>query len=223
MAQLAHHSPSFNHASAPRRGASAPPRVAPRATLRHWLFLAAALDIAVTTVILHLGGTEVNRVAAWALAHLGELGLVLVKVVSLAVVLAACHLIARHSQPLARHILRGAIAVTCVPVVYGLGQLALLIYAERDQRVWDAIIFQADLEERGARSVTGRLRNSRDAVGPHADLGPALAADHGSADSFRAKDPDNHPDTHPATGPAAGPATDPVGPVLTAAPDADQP
>ncbi len=95
-----------------------------------WYLTFATLDIVVTTVILSLGGRELNGLAALALARLGLPGLALVKFLAVAIVVVIVETIFHSSdapkqRATAMRIAEWAIAASVIPVVVGLIQLAV--------------------------------------------------------------------------------------------------
>jgi hypothetical protein len=115
-----------------------------------WLFLFAVLDLGVTSVILALGGEEVNAVADRALQSWGIPGLIAVKAASLAVLIGCCELIARNGLRGRRTgmlVAVGAAATTCVPVAYGSAQLGHALLIEQNPLLWEAIVLSEPLDQ----------------------------------------------------------------------------
>lgn len=90
-----------------------------------WLVLAAAMDILTTALILHLGGTEVNPVAAGAIAVAGTAGMVVLKFAVIALVLTVCECVGRARHGTGRRLALCSVALNCLPVVVGITELAL--------------------------------------------------------------------------------------------------
>lgn len=92
-----------------------------------WYILVSSLDIMLTDLVLReFGAEEVNTIANWMLQRLGVVGLVLLKVATIAVVVVICDLVARRSVQQGRRLAEWAIALSAVPVVVSLFQLALV-------------------------------------------------------------------------------------------------
>lgn len=89
-----------------------------------WLVLVSALDIMLTWVILYLGGWEVNGVAASIIERFGLVGIVVFKFVMVIVVILICEFLGRRRPAAGRFLAQAAIALTCIPVVLALWQLA---------------------------------------------------------------------------------------------------
>lgn len=87
------------------------------------LVAVSALDILFTTLILALGGREVNPIADWILTVAGLPGIVLFKFAAVALVVCICEYIARPRPVTARRLARLAVAISAVPVVLALVQL----------------------------------------------------------------------------------------------------
>lgn len=101
----------------------------------------ASLDILLTWVILGLGGTEMNKVAAWIFDQHGVTGATFFKFATVLVVLLTCEFLG-HRPPeerVARRLALLAVAVSVVPVMVGVIELS-------DARVWKArLAFQGDV------------------------------------------------------------------------------
>jgi hypothetical protein len=102
-------------------------RLAPRGVnvlypnLYAWYILAATLDIVVThTILHHLGGSEVNRIADALIQKFGVLGMVGLKYSSILLVVTICEIVGRRSVRLGRRLAVAAIAISVFPVGVGL-------------------------------------------------------------------------------------------------------
>lgn len=93
-----------------------------------WLVLVGTLDIMCTTVILMLGGYEVNPIADRILQAAGISGMVFFKFAAISVVVCICEYIARHRPTTARRLARFAVAISAVPVALGALQLFIYFY-----------------------------------------------------------------------------------------------
>lgn len=90
------------------------------------------LDIMLTWVIMHLGGTEVNPIANAAIAALGHWGLILIKLASIITVVAVLQILAQRNNEHARQLATVAIAIAAFPPAYALIQLAALAMARTE-------------------------------------------------------------------------------------------
>ncbi len=87
------------------------------------IVLLGAADIALTRLIIALGGREVNSLALWVLRHFDIYGLVIYKFALIVVVVLICEAIGRRKPPVATRLAEWAIALTAVPVVVSIVQL----------------------------------------------------------------------------------------------------
>lgn len=101
------------------------PRVLPWALYPLYMALAAG-DVLLTTVTLHLGGSELNMLAARAIELGGTAGLALLKALSVVLVIAICEVLWRRSRPAGVRMAEWAVAISAIPVVVTLAQLAAL-------------------------------------------------------------------------------------------------
>lgn len=93
-----------------------------------WLVLVATLDICLTTVILTLGGSEVNPLANFILNAVGLPGIVIFKYAAVVVVICICEFIARRRPAVARWLAHFAVAVSALPVIAVMLQLVLAFH-----------------------------------------------------------------------------------------------
>lgn len=89
-----------------------------------WFVFLSALDVMLTWIVLHWGGSEVNSLANWIIDRWDILGLVAFKFGIVTLVICMIHVIARRSEPAARHLAEWAVALATIPVVLALVQLA---------------------------------------------------------------------------------------------------
>lgn len=90
-----------------------------------WYVLVCVLDLCLTyTVIFRLGGREVNGLAQFALESGGFWGLIALKVLTMIVVIMACESIARERNAAARRLAEWAVAISAIPVILALVQIA---------------------------------------------------------------------------------------------------
>lgn len=92
-----------------------------------WYALISAIDVMLTGLVIEeFAAAEVNRVAAWFFDSFGSLGLGVLKLMTVAVVVAVCERVARASPATARRLAEWAVAVSCIPVAVALAQIALI-------------------------------------------------------------------------------------------------
>jgi hypothetical protein len=89
-----------------------------------WFVFLSPLDVMLTWIVLHWGGSEVNTLANWIIDRWDILGLVAFKFGVVALVICMIHVVARLSTSAARHLAEWAVALATVPVVLSLVQLA---------------------------------------------------------------------------------------------------
>ena len=89
-----------------------------------WFVFLSALDVMLTWIMLHWGGSEVNALANWIIDRWDIWGLVAFKFGVVALVICMIHVIARLNKPAARHLAEWAVALATIPVVLALVQLA---------------------------------------------------------------------------------------------------
>jgi hypothetical protein len=85
------------------------------------------LDLICTTLILAMGGAELNGIAARALDLAGLHGLVVLKFASVVTVLLICESLAHRggrAQAVSRRVAEWAVAISAIPVTVALVQLA---------------------------------------------------------------------------------------------------
>jgi hypothetical protein len=90
-----------------------------------WFVVVAFLDILTTWIILNLGGSELNPLAARAIAVAGVAGMVLLKLAVVVLVLVICECVGRARTRTGRRLAWCSVALNCVPVGAALLQLAL--------------------------------------------------------------------------------------------------
>ena len=89
----------------------------------------AALDVVLTTLILRLGGVEVNWFAAWVIERArsiettGITGMTLFKFATVFFVLLACEIVGRQRARLGRQLAAVAVAISVIPVAVAVLQL----------------------------------------------------------------------------------------------------
>lgn len=88
-----------------------------------WYVFFAALDVMLTTLVLHLGGSEVNLLADWILARYELPGLVAFKFSLVVLVVCICETVGRRNHRVGRKLAEWAVAITAIPVVLALVQI----------------------------------------------------------------------------------------------------
>ena len=79
------------------------------------------LDIMLTCIILNLeGGKEVNPVAAAVIEHTDLWGVVIFKFSLVVLVIFIAEFVGRRNDRVGRRIAEWSVAITCIPVVFGL-------------------------------------------------------------------------------------------------------
>ena len=89
-----------------------------------WFVFLSALDVMLTWIVLHWGGSEINTLANWIIDRWDIWGLVAFKFGVVALVICMIHVITRLSTSAARHLAEWAVALATIPVVLSLVQLA---------------------------------------------------------------------------------------------------
>lgn len=154
----------------------------PRLRLLPWLVLLAALDFGLTSVVLALGGREVNPVADGVLQRWGLGGMLALKVASVGVLAAVSLWLSRHEHSAAaQRLVAVAAAVTAVPVLVGAAQVARVSWSSVDDLSFGAATLGAGVTpqqafelspELSAREMARRLRK-RQASGGDGDAAGA--------------------------------------------------
>lgn len=88
-----------------------------------WFILAGTLDILITWIILHAGGSELNTIAAKAIELGNKWGIVSLKFLTVIVFVLACERIGRSRSDLGRRLAIAAVAVSAAPPMIGILQL----------------------------------------------------------------------------------------------------
>jgi hypothetical protein len=91
-----------------------------------WLITVGTLDIFFTTIILSLGGSEANPIAAAVITAHGLPGMVLFKYVSIGLIVLGCEYIARTRVHTARHLALLVVAISAAPVIWSSGLLVTI-------------------------------------------------------------------------------------------------
>ena len=90
-----------------------------------WFVLLASLDIMLTWVVLTLGGQEVNVLADSILQHRGLPGLIVYKFALVVFVVVMCEQVGRKRRKTGRSLAEWSIAISTIPLVVALVQIAL--------------------------------------------------------------------------------------------------
>ena len=96
---------------------SLPPMRYPNAYV--WLVLVSALDVMLTLIVLvALGGFEVNPIAADVIDRLGYTWAIVFKFAIVVFVILICEVIGRRDDRTGRRLVRAAVVISAVPVIY---------------------------------------------------------------------------------------------------------
>lgn len=95
--------------------------------LYHCYLAACALDILFTSIILTLGGMELNTVADRVLQAWGLPGMILFKLATIALVLLICEYVGRQKPETGRCLAVASIVISAFPVAVALTQFASLV------------------------------------------------------------------------------------------------
>jgi hypothetical protein len=90
-----------------------------------WLVAMAAADVVLTHIILGLGGSELNALAAWALERFAVWGAVGLKFSAVIIALCVCEFVGRRRPLLGRRVAEWAVALNVVPVTVAAVQIAV--------------------------------------------------------------------------------------------------
>ena len=89
-----------------------------------WLLFVSAMDLMLTWLVLGLGGVEVNPVADAVHLAWGFSGMIVFKLCLVLLVVLICETIGRRQPQRGRTLARVAVAISAVPMVVSLSQLA---------------------------------------------------------------------------------------------------
>ncbi|MEM9064183.1 MAG: DUF5658 family protein [Planctomycetota bacterium] len=89
-----------------------------------WLLLVATLDIVLTWTILHMGGTELNPLAATAIEHGGRAGIIGWKFMTVVIFVFTCEAVGRRHVMAGQRLIFTAVAISAFPVVWSTVLLA---------------------------------------------------------------------------------------------------
>ncbi len=97
-----------------------------------WFVLFSALDIMLTHTILekfaHMGGRELNTFADWVIKQAGLWGAIGLKTASIVTVIVVLEIVGRARPNLGRTLINCVLAMSTVPVLFALVQLAALAF-----------------------------------------------------------------------------------------------
>lgn len=97
-----------------------------------WYVFAGCLDLMLTnTVMVYFGAREVNALAARTIDRFGFAGLIALKFSTVVLVLVVCEVVGRRKVEVGRRLSEWAVALSSVPVVVTLAQVAMLMIAAR--------------------------------------------------------------------------------------------
>jgi hypothetical protein len=92
-------------------------------TAYKWYLALAAGDVLLTSLILELGGVELNSLADWVHGQGGMFGLSVLKFATVAVVVVCCEAIARRNARTGGRLAEWAVAISAIPVAVAGAQL----------------------------------------------------------------------------------------------------
>jgi len=90
-----------------------------------WLVFLSALDVMMTWVVLHWGGSEVNGLADAVIRRFGLTGIVLFKYALVVLFICICESVGRRNFKAGRRLAYSSIAITCIPVTIAFVQLLI--------------------------------------------------------------------------------------------------
>ncbi|HSI32330.1 MAG: DUF5658 family protein [Phycisphaerae bacterium] len=90
-----------------------------------WLVFLGAMDVMLTWVVLHRGGTEVNGLARWVIQNFGLGGMVAYKFALIVLIILIGEAIAKRREPTAKRFVEWSVAITAIPVVISLTLLGV--------------------------------------------------------------------------------------------------
>jgi hypothetical protein len=91
-----------------------------------WLIAVGTLDILFTTIILSLGGSEANPIAAAVITAHGLPGMVVFKYLSIGLIVLCCEYVARTRIQTARRLALLVVAISAAPVIWSSGLLVTI-------------------------------------------------------------------------------------------------
>lgn len=94
-----------------------------------WYIFFASLDIMLTWVVLHFGGSEVNPLADWVLQRGGLRGMVAFKFGLVLFVIAICEIVGQRNSRAGRRLAQWAVVITAFPVAWALWLLLRDVYS----------------------------------------------------------------------------------------------
>jgi len=89
-----------------------------------WFVFFASLDVMCTWIVVHFEGFEANPVAAWVIRRFDLPGAVALKFGAVVLVIAICEIVGRRRAATGRKLAEWSVAVSVIPVVLALWQLA---------------------------------------------------------------------------------------------------
>jgi hypothetical protein len=92
-----------------------------------WFIFLATMDLLFTTVIITLGGHEVNLIADWVIRRYSRVGIVVYKFGLVTLVIVICELVGRLNRERGERLAHWAIALTLLPVLVAAGHLVQVI------------------------------------------------------------------------------------------------
>lgn len=93
-----------------------------------WVVFLASMDIIMTWVILHMGGAEVNVLAASVIERWGLVGMIVLKFVSIIAVVLISEFVGRRRHTTGRWLVTAAVVISVMPVTLSFGLLVRYVH-----------------------------------------------------------------------------------------------
>lgn len=105
-----------------------------------WMVFLASMDIILTWVILHFGGSEANRVAATVLERWGLAGMIVLKFASVICVVLISEFVGRRKRGTGRVLVVASIIISLAPVTMGFALLVRFVFGPAAGANFDGLI-----------------------------------------------------------------------------------
>lgn len=93
-----------------------------------WVVFLASMDIIMTWVILHMGGSELNQLAATVIERWGLVGMIVLKFVSIIAVVLISEFVGRRKHSTGRFLVIAAVVISVLPVTLSFGLLVRYVH-----------------------------------------------------------------------------------------------
>lgn len=93
-----------------------------------WVVFLASMDIIMTWVILHMGGSEVNALAATVIERWGLVGMIVLKFVSIIAVVLISEFVGRRKHTTGRWLVMATIVISVLPVTLSFALLVRFVH-----------------------------------------------------------------------------------------------